>query len=271
MIQNPLFVFDFTAKAETNEQAIIRQILKNIGKKWAFQREKGKSGYDHYQCRVQLQTRSRKSTLINRLQQEGLKDFHLSETHDKGTFRYVLKDESRIEGPWTDKDIPLPIHLQMIRDNPYEWQKKASKLPFDMRKIHFIHDPDGNNGKTQWAILRRISVDAVYISAWTEDKEVVQQVFAATNDRPPFSNYEIIIDLPRVKFGEKKMTSLYFLLEAIKNGRVFDSRYSFKEAFLGPSRVIVLSNHQLSPGDKLSQDRAKFYRIDQKDLKALAL
>jgi len=104
MTTNAICTFDFTAKGETNTHLSIIESLSKHCKAFVFQLEKGEqTGYVHYQGRVSLNERARKANIL------ALKDAKYSPTSREGSknFDYVMKEDTRLEGPWSDKDTTI--------------------------------------------------------------------------------------------------------------------------------------------------------------------
>ncbi len=258
-----LWVFDFTIKKEGNELGTLQAACKAVAKRWCFQEERGDGGYLHYQGRLNLRAKSRLSTLANKLVRLGVGGCHLSRTSGaaQGGFTYVQKEATRTAGPWKDSDIKLPARLLICESQPYQWQLQLTTLLADCRRVHCVCDLPGGNGKSTWALYRHIQFQAIYITAWDEPIQVFQALYAATAEKEPFSDYEIIVDLPRSPLSELKMHQLWTIIEGIKNGYIQEFRYQHKKSYLGDTKLIIFSNYPLKPGGNLSQDRAVMWHI----------
>lgn len=67
------------------------------------------------------------------------------------SFDYCLKNETRIEGPWTDKKtfINLPLDVKMVKElRPWQETLRIMALRFELRKLDIIYCPLGNSGKS---------------------------------------------------------------------------------------------------------------------------
>jgi len=132
---------------ETVRQGITQFFVENC-KKWCFQLEKGKSGYEHYQGRISLKERKRLNQVVE-IFKETLPGAHWSLTSvaNRDNNFYVMKAETRIDGPWTNEDVTIPSHL---RDTPtwYPWQKHiVDRLDVkELRDVNIIIDHIGNQG-----------------------------------------------------------------------------------------------------------------------------
>jgi len=139
---------------------------------------------------------------------------------------------------------PLPaIPDYALRD----WQSELVEYvsgPVDPRKIRFLVDPLGNQGKS-------------YIAAFLEHKFDNVQVMQPGKIADMALEYNeeteiLLVDIPRCKMANSEY--LYPFLESIKDGRLFSPKYESYTKRFTPPHVIVLMNE--SPdGNALSQDR----------------
>ena len=259
-----LWIYDITIKSAGNTHLAIVAAFNQIAKKWVFQEEAGEdTGYRHYQCRLNLLKKLRPSTLATTLLSHDITGSHISPTSNaaKSGFSYVMKDDTRVAGPWRDDDIQLPAHLTIVEESKFDWEAQVELLPYDMRKVHFICDTSGCMGKSTWSLYRHIQHKSAYITAWDEPIQVFQALYSAVKDAKPFSRHEIILDLPRNRLSDNKLSQLWTILEGIKNGYVQEYRYQHRCVYLGNTRLIVFSNYPLEPGSKLTRDRAKHYTL----------
>ena len=105
--------------------------------KWVFQEELGKGttlnpqGYEHFQGRVSLMKKKRAKDAITAWnealpQTGGGTGLHLTPTTNemylKKDFNYAMKDETRVDGPWTDEDAKIEPKFM----NMYVWSRVCS-------------------------------------------------------------------------------------------------------------------------------------------------
>jgi len=147
-------VYDITIKADSNELETILECFKKIAKKWAFQKEQGvESGFVHYQGRLTLLVRRRQTELIKLLNKYNFKDFHISRTTTKSSkdCYYVMKEDTRIDGPWTSEDVVkiVPWHIAKITDlRPFQKTIIDDAKNLNDRTINLIIDKQGCKGKS---------------------------------------------------------------------------------------------------------------------------
>jgi len=225
--------------------------------KYAFQLEKGdEKGYEHYQGTICGPPR-RLSELV------GLKMFgadtkpHYSATHDAvGSKMYCMKEDSRVDGPWTDKDKPayipkadrgleLRLHQKWIVDR----LRKQND-----RQVMFVVDKEGASGKSTLGRWLTFNEGAFIIPASMKTAEdMMQLVYAKVHERPD-KTYTIVMDLPRALNKAEQWGKFLSALEDIKGGHVYDKRYQYKDTRFEPPRVLVFTN-AYPPKGMLTPDR----------------
>lgn len=251
--QNACCVYDFTANIETGKDLIIRQ-LKDHCKKWVFQLEKGEeSGYLHYQGRMSLMVKKRLNQVIKMNIIPGA-HISLTSTENHNNDFYVTKSETRIEGPWSDKDMEIPRHL---RDEPtwYEWQKYIVDRinVYEERTVNIIYDPKGCQGKSFLASWLGVRGLARRIPVLNDSKDVMRMVMDCPKSKVYF------VDMPRAA-SKKNLHNFYAAIEDVKNGYAYDDRYKFKEEYFDPPQVWVFTN-ELPDTSLLSKDRWRVWTI----------
>lgn len=244
----------------TIEKDKIITFLKLVAKKWCFQLERGvKDGYLHYQGRFSLKMKARKLTIAKQL--HGQVGFaHLSETSNEnfGNMFYVMKEDTRIEGPWCELDIKIPRHLQGTPEwYPYQNTLLKNAKEYEERIVNCLIDPVGASGKTtvmNWMAVRGM---ARKIPIQKDARDITRMVM----DCPKTGCY--FIDLPRMGNNERQMPSMYCAIEEIKNGYCYDDRHSFKEEWFDVPVIWVMCN-QMPDKRWLSADRWKLWTINAK-------
>jgi len=262
---NPIVGLDFTiAHREGDTPESITKRIRQFFRKYVFQEELGETkteknpdGYHHYQGRGYLIKKRRFKEI-----QFKIPGFHLSPTtkavHKNNDFNYVLKADTRLAGPWSDKDYEEPKVLtrqlkSFHKEEMYGWQTQALELMTaeDDRSIVLIWDLIGNSGK----------------SILCEHAEYNNLAF----EMPPMRNLEDImaiamcvptntcylVDMPRA-MKKDKLAEFYSGLESLKNGRAYDKRYSFKSKRFDRPQVIVFTN-VLPAWEFMSTDRWVVY------------
>lgn len=273
--------------AEGTDDVSIKRAFGMLASRWAFQLEAGEqNGTLHYQCRLQLRTKARRSTLMNKFEEFGLKPNYLAVTSNahKGDMFYVMKSETRQEGPWTDQDGEKP---------PVQFEQERQLFPFqrsflklikrhaDDRSVNFLYEKTGGKGRSY--LVSKLAHDKIVYappavfctSAERMMQNLASQVLA---DREYERMYQkevrrlkipvIFVDLPR-SATMKTVQELYFALESFKTGLLVDTRYKYTEVWISTPHIWVTSNKLPDP-KMLSFDRWTFWQIDStKELRSV--
>jgi len=263
--QNPCSVYDFTMPiTEANaDHYTVSTFLRKIAKKFTFQHEEGKPDkngdrYQHYQGRLSLKHQKlRLHQVVQLFADEGLQA-HISITHklSKDNDFYASKPDSRVNGPWTEKEEVFDIP-EDYQGEPkwYPWQKEViSWIDIrDKRAIDVIWDRKGNKGKSYLSIWLMVRGQAERIPVQKEARDISRMVMNVPIRKLYF------IDLPRA--DKRPMQHTYAAIEEIKNGIAFDDRYHFERKIFNAPRVVVFCN-ELPDVNLLSPDRWRFWMID---------
>lgn len=267
MQQNPCCVYDFTISCEAVEDnvEIIKIHLIEQCKHWTFQKEKGEqTGYEHFQGRLNLKVKNRLTALV-----KIFPGWHLSITSlpNRDNNFYVLKEETRIDGPWADSDpVPqkCPRDLLGLEFNPWQEQLKILCSQYQCRKVYIVYDPKGNTGKTTWARNMEFLGGGKIIPPLNDAKDLMRIVLDMGGAEKVFAK-TYIIDMPRA-MEKRKLGSFFAAIETIKGGYAMDDRYRFRSALFDPPNVVVFTN-KIPDQEYLSPDRWLVFTIDQTGLK----
>lgn len=266
----PIAVYDFTlaCNERTNEEVI--KTCQGLFKKWSFQKEKGDTGYIHFQGRGSLFKKRRLADLVKLCHEHGWKDVHLSPSSNesqKGDLFYTTKLDTRVEGPWTDKDeiekIYVPRQYRGILETLRPWQQTVweSADIFEPRIINMIYDPNGNNGKSTIASLMDLHRRGIDLPPINDAEKLIQSVADILMAREIREPKAVFVDLPRA-MDKRKLGGLFTAIEQIKKGKVYDLRYQYKEWWFDSPQIWVFSNIEPDLA-MLSRDRWKIWMIDQ--------
>lgn len=252
------YVYDFTEKYGRPKEELILW-MKKLSKKWGAQREIGEStGYDHYQGRISLRKKLRLGELIKQHPIVG-KWSVTAECNTRGEdfYSYVTKDETRVEGPWSDRDEPLYIPRQ-IRDigTLYEWQNFVIEKikQWDTRHIDVIVDKQGCKGKS--TLVGKCCCE-----------------LGIARKLPPLNNYKDLmciamgmpasrayfVDMPRA-LDKTKQEEFFSALESIKDGHLWDNRYRYREKWIDSPNIWVFTNVPINK-KLLTVDRWRDWKI----------
>lgn len=286
--ENPISCFDLTIPYERyfdtqlNEGKVLPEEIKDIirphCKAWAFQLEQGeKTGYLHYQCRFSLHSRKRKSQATRffcNLFDQLVAGINVSPTAKENSknFFYVTKEETRVAGPWTDKDPSEHIPSHLLDHKPwYPWQKTMLdewNKPPDHRQINIIVNKPGGVGFSwfcnYWAVRQEIGL----ITLQTEAKHILRSVYCL--DKAKKSRKVYVVDLPRaVRLGgtgfrrdanREKFAQMFTAIEQFKGGYTEEDRYKTDPRFIEIPHVWVSMNG-LPPVEDLMPDRWRIWKI----------
>lgn len=271
MTTNACAVFDFRANKDVYKDAEeLSGHLHKYAKKFVFQLEKGDSGYEHWQGRMSLWKKRRGNEIKARMTAGGMPlPNYLAPTttteHLKEGF-YMMKEDTRIQGPWSDKDSVayVPIQYRNIELWDYQATIVESRSQLDFRKVDCIIDDSGNNGKSTVAALADLKHKCIDMPTFNDGEKLIQSlcdILMAKDIRQPGI---IFFDMPRAQ-GKEKLSGLYTAIEQIKKGKVWDTRNSYKEWWFDSPRIWVFTNTK--PDVKcLSADRWRFWMIKDKKL-----
>lgn len=274
MSQIQCMVWDFRANGDMFTEEELRKHLGSIAKQWVFQLEKGETtGYIHWQGRMTLFKVRRKSELMSLMAKIGMAVPNYLEpttTVEAGrrSFSYVMKADTRIDGPFTDKDQAAYIPRQYRDITLYPCQKQIidSKDVFDFRVVDCIVDPEGCNGKSTLAAIADLKYGCIDLP-WINDADKLIaslcDILIAKQQRDPGI---IFVDMPRA-CQKEKLGQLYSAIEQIKKGKVWDMRNNYKYWWFDSPRVWVFTN-AWPVLSCLTMDRWRFWGIEQ-DTKTL--
>ena len=153
--KNAVCGYDFRWNADDLSPDDIRNLLDGVAKRYVFQKEQGDGGLIHYQGRLSLIKKRRKFEALKLFKEPKPNYFEPTTNPEyfKGDAFYQMKKDTRIDGPWTDKDeIPVltkQLSLFLKWDlRPFQKRIIEEAQEFDMRKINLIWDTTGNCGKS---------------------------------------------------------------------------------------------------------------------------
>lgn len=258
LIKSALVTWDFTlpeSAVESHEEIITK--LKEFCKSWAFQLEEGEAtGYKHYQGRFSLKIKAR----FNRCKELiGFDKIHLSPTsknNQKNNF-YVTKEETRIAGPWVDKDEATPYIPRQVRECPnlLPWQQAIidDKEVWNTRIVNIVYDDKGNTGKTIIA-LHILAHKIGFALPYCND---LQAIMRSIYDVPTQKLY--VMDMPRA-INKEKQFQLFSGIECLKNGYCYDDRYHFKYKIFDCPNIWMFTN-SMPDRNLLSRDRWRIWHV----------
>jgi hypothetical protein len=257
-------VYDFTVfGVEDINPQTLRDRLNRICKKYTFQLEKGEeSGTLHYQGRFSLKIKKRKSEAIKLLNREGWEDFHISITsgENKNNDFYVSKEDTRIEGPFTDEnEVYVPRDIRKIK-KLHPWQETIRTMlnQYDERVVDVIYNESGNIGKSSLTRYMMIYDNAKLLPFCNDYKDIMRMAY----DIGPKPIY--LIDMPRA-INKEKLFQFFSGIETLKSGYCYDDRYKFSDRLFDRPRICIFTNSEPDPS-LLSRDMWQLWTVQDNEL-----
>jgi len=234
--------WDFTLGCEYATREEVVAFLKEHCKHWAFQKEKGEqTGFEHWQVRISLGVKRRKDEFIALGKSAGITKWRVSPTSTDNRLPakafYILKPETRIDGPWTSDDevIYIPKQIRDIELRAWQAQIVRDATQWDQRHINVVLETVGNKGKSILVTYCGVNKIGRAIPPVNDYKDIMRMVM----DMPTSSLY--LVDMPRA-IEQKKLREFFAGLEELKSGHAWDDRYSFKEKWFDCPNIWVFTN-----------------------------
>lgn len=266
---NAVAMWDFRMSADGLDKDLVISQLRKIAKRYVFQLEKGDAtGYLHYQGRMSLIKKHRKSELLKLFGSIPVPNYlepTVNATAYSGDLFYVTKDETRQDGPWDERESEffMPYQYANILDkmHPYQMAIWNSCDTRNARQINYLYDESGNMGKSTIASLIEIYGRGIDVPPVNDMKELMQVVcdecYGRTRDPKCF-----LFDMPRA-LDKTRLYGMFSAIEQIKKGKLYDMRYSYKKWWIHSPQIWVFSNRPPETS-MLSADRWNLFMIDDK-------
>ena len=258
-----LACWDFRMNEDALKPEDIIDNLAGIAKHYVFQLEEGDGGYRHYQGRISLIKKRRKAEKHILLKLFKYPPNYLEPTVNeefrKGEAFYMLKEDTRIDGPWKDTDevkvLTRQLQLFKVMDyRPYQADLLKMATIFDMRKIDLIYDPTGCIGKSLFAE----HLEYLGIAEEIPPFRMMDDIFQWVATRPIKPCY--LVDMPR-GMKKDKLGDFYSGIEVIKNGVAYDKRYKAHKVRFNRPRMFVFTN-MLPNFSFMSLDRWNVWEVN---------
>lgn len=207
--------------------------------------EKGKGGLEHFQIRCQ-----NSDPQFFEHVKEWIPEAHI-EKAESDSFEYERK-EGRF---WTSEDS---TDIRKVRfgqlTNAQQGIVDALQTQND-RQVDVWYDPKGNHGKT-WLTLHLWEIGKALVVPRASTTPEKMSAFICSSYK---GEEYVIIDIPRSRPID---AALYESIEEIKDGLVFDQRYSGKAKNIRGVKVCIFTNKMLDT-KKLSHDRWRLHGIHE--------
>lgn len=263
-MENAVSVWDFTYHLDEDQDQMTVvdgwiEMLREHSKKWAFQLEKAPTtGKLHLQGRISLKVKER----LTGLKKKYPRTTHWSVTSaaNRDNQFYVLKEDTRVAGPWTseEKEVYIPRQVREIeRLRPWQQYIYDHYDDWDKRSINVICDTKGNIGKTTLVSYMGAHGLGRKLPFSNDFRDIMRFVM----DCPISRLY--IFDLPR-GLEKDRLNQFWSGIEELKNGYAFDDRYHFRDRWFDCPNVWVFTN--IMPDlSRLSMDRWIFWSVNAGD------
>lgn len=228
-------IYMLTAPRDKVHKRAWKEFIKNHDiHKWIIAKETGKGGYEHWQVRL-----STSATF------EELKSAFPQAHIEKST---QWCDYERKEGNYVsseDNNSILSVRYGVLRRNQREIIRQV--LRQSDRGVTVVFDPNGNTGKSWLVRYLYEKGRAFYVPPTVGSSQGIIQ-FVCSGYR---GETIIVVDIPRTVQWSRQM---YECIETIKDGLVYDTRYSAKMRDIYGVKVLVTTN-TMPKLDNLSVDR----------------
>lgn len=213
--------------------------LRRRAKRWQFGIEVGThSGYEHYQVRYECSN---------------------GDYETERTFWQGIACELQEGGGWSDYECKDGNFYTSMDDCMGKYRFRGLKdfqLLIDAharasgdRKIVAVCDHVGGTGKTFYARWKCLNGQGIYIDAQGTADRIIASVYDRARDN---EQRTVIVDITRN--SNQNRTDLWGAIETIKNGYLADSRYSHRDRWIPPPKLVVLCNRE-PKWENLSMDR----------------
>mgnify|MGYP000490907857 CR=1 FL=1 len=249
----------FKAKSEVLLDGFPKAVSKM---KFIFQLERGeKTNRLHYQGQVKLDTKMRlqqfKAAVAHLIP-----NAHLTPTSTDGSTNaefYAMKAETKVEGPWADKDYIFPDYSDIAP--PSGWQITARDLllaPPLKRFIYWIWEDTGCTGKSDFTTWMELNHSCMGLGL-----SLAPDNFYAVSE---FPRRCYIFDIPRTLPKRFDWAEVYMSLEKIKDRNFLSTKYKPKKVLLPVIPHVVVFSNQAPDLTTLSVDRWKIFKIINNEL-----
>lgn len=257
---NPVCTYDFTASQAYWTREKLETLLGKFCKKWCFQLERGEGGFNHFQGRLSLRVKKRPNEAV---QMFGGAPWHLSVTSKENAENdfYVTKEDTRVDGPWTEEDAPKYVPRQVreiTKLRPWQEHILEDRNVWDKRTINVVYDASGNSGKSTLCTYLGVYGYGRKLPFANNYKDVMQMVMDTRKCRL------YIFDLPRA-LRKDVLNEFIAGVETLKDGYAFDPRYEFRDEHFDCPNIWIFTN-VVPDVELVSRDRWRIWTIDSETL-----
>lgn len=240
--------WDFTIpEKEVLSEEGLQTMLDELCEKWCYGHEIGKqTGYEHIQGRVVFKTGKELATIRNQTEVV-LPKAHWTKTHVRN-FEYCEKDGAFVRS-W-EKVLRkfATIELRYWQEQALSFYKTQSE-----RGIYVVVDMDGNHGKS---VLSK-HIEASHMGDVCPVTDGDASNYLEYCCKHPAKGY--VFDVPKAD-SIKTKKAMWRAIEQIKNGLLYDRRYTSEKKWIDPPKIIVFTN-EWPPIQWLSEDRWTIHQV----------
>jgi len=244
----------------------LKEFLRIIGcDNYVFQLEDSRIGKVphnlHFQMWLHTEEKHRASALIKVACESGFSGMAITPASNAGKLilkKYCMKSDTRVAGPWADREIYMGRDLISLAGMTLPQKKlldylmQCDPVEHSHRLIIWICDERGASGKSAFKKF------CSYHYGWPgfsycNAKDMLYIVMKFPNKRVYFFN------LSKTRSADVSENELYAALESIKDGDFTSPKYEPQNVLMNPCHVVVFANHW-PKSELLSRERLKLIR-----------
>lgn len=242
--------YDLTIKASSVELEKLMVCLDENCDRYVIGIETGEGGYQHYQTRIVCKVAKALATVRNMIEAycPNWEGWATPTSRNGRNFDYCEKEGNFIRS-W-EKVLRKWATIELRY-----WQEQAvADLTVQSdREILVICDFEGNRGKS--VLAKHLEVTHVADVCPVTDGDASNYLEYCLNH--PAKGY--VFDIPKAD-SIKSKKAMWRAVEQIKNGLLYDRRYTSRKVWIEPPKIIIFTN-EYPPLGMLSGDRWKVRKI----------
>lgn len=230
--------------------------------KYVFQLERAPTtSLLHYQGHINLKVKKRLAEFLKEVQPT-LPGIHVSPSSKAGETDaefYCMKEETRVSGPYADKDFIFPDYSDISA--PSGWQLEAQAIltgPPQKRTIYWIWEEVGCTGKSDFTTYMELNHRIIGLGLST----ALDNFYAVSENVA--RGY--IFDIPRSLPKRFDWAEVYMSLEKIKDRNFLSTKYKPKKVILPVIPHVMVFSNQPPDLTQLSRDRWRVLKITDNKL-----
>jgi len=239
----------------------LTEVCNTIFDKWIYQlentRDAERNNY-HYQGFGHLKQKRRPASIKSLAislngQLNGIEMSAASTAGIQALKSYVLKNDTRVRGPYSDGSTYIGDDL-IVRLYPWQEEIKTQLAARpDDRTINVVVDGRGNTGKSAFCKYMCFH-HKVPVLGWGKTGDLLHLVSKMPN------RHAYIFDLSRTKPQDWGRDDISSAMEGIKNGLFMNTKYECSQVVMKTPHLWVFTNH-VPNLSSMSRDRWKIWRI----------